>query len=145
MATGYFYLDETKIINHDEYYTVIKSVSSNMRLADDRAKGYANHIGKKLAGGYFVGSSKPYNFKTHYKVIEIPKGFSYSKKKGMDELDMIMSYESGELSDKDTLILFSNLIKSGRAWQLQGSYGRVAKSLIDNGYISKSGKILKKV
>ncbi len=55
----------------------------------------------------------------------------------------IMEYESGELSGEDALVLFAYLIRTGFAWQLQGSiYGRPAKSLIEQGIISPQGKIL---
>jgi len=53
----------------------------------------------------------------------------------------IIEFENGSLSEKDTLKLFSKLIKSGQAWQLQGSYGRLAKNLIDNKLINEKGKI----
>ena len=56
-------------------------------------------------------------------------------------IDYIMDYEMGNLSDLDTLKLFSELIKNGMAWTLQGHYGRTAKSLIDNNYIDKDGTI----
>lgn len=62
-----------------------------------------------------------------------------------DEVSYIMAFESGELRGNKVLDLFSSLIKSGRAWSLQGSYGRMAKSLIERGYISDKGKILKTV
>jgi len=39
------------------------------------------------------------------------------------------------------LNLFSKLIKSGRAWTLQGHYGRTAKQIIELNLISKDGKI----
>lgn len=55
--------------------------------------------------------------------------------------DLIISYESGELSDKDTLELFSQLVKSGQAWTLQGHYGRTAQALIDSDWIDAQGKI----
>lgn len=61
------------------------------------------------------------------------------------ELDYIIAYEQGELRGQKVLELFSHLIKTGRAWSLQGSYGRMAGRLIDEGYISKQGKILKAV
>jgi len=57
-------------------------------------------------------------------------------------VDYIMSYEDGSLDTEGTLQLFSHLIKTGQAWQLQGSmYGRPAQSLIDRGIISRKGVI----
>jgi len=61
----------------------------------------------------------------------------------MNIVDKLMAWESGDLEFPETLELFSELIKEGMVWQLQGSYGRVASVLIDNGYISKNGEILK--
>lgn len=60
----------------------------------------------------------------------------------MDLLGKIIAHESGELDDNDTLELFSELIKTGQAWTLQGHYGRTATALIDSGYLSKTGDIL---
>jgi hypothetical protein len=60
-------------------------------------------------------------------------------------VDYIIAYESGELAAEKTLKLFAALIKSGQAWSLQGCYGRTAQGLIDGGYISKEGNILKEV
>lgn len=59
------------------------------------------------------------------------------------KIDMIIAYESGELKAKDTMTLFAELVRTGQAWSLQGHYGRVASQLIEQGYISKKGKILK--
>ena len=58
-----------------------------------------------------------------------------------DVVDNIIEYESGQLSDKDTLKLFANLIKSGQAWSLQGHYGRTARVLIDDNWIDNKGNI----
>ena len=52
----------------------------------------------------------------------------------MDQVDKIIAFESGELDEEDILELFQELIDSGLAWQLQGSYGRIAQNLIDAGY-----------
>ena len=55
----------------------------------------------------------------------------------MDQVDMIMAYENGELEIDETIALFQELLDSGLVWQLQGSYGRVAHHLLLNGYISR--------
>ena len=52
----------------------------------------------------------------------------------MDQVDKIMAFESGELDDEAIIELFQELIDSGLVWQLQGSYGRMARSLIEDGY-----------
>jgi len=49
----------------------------------------------------------------------------------------IIDYENGEIEDEKFLELFQYLVNTGLAWQLQGSYGRTAISLIDEGLISK--------
>lgn len=67
-------------------------------------------------------------------------------KQKYDVVGGIIAYESGEMeSGQDVLELFAELIRSGQAWSLQGHYGRSAEQLIDRGYISKEGKILKEI
>jgi len=51
-----------------------------------------------------------------------------------DQLGAIMAWEDGELDDESTIELFQHLIDSGLVWQLQGSYGRTAHNLIEQGY-----------
>lgn len=53
-----------------------------------------------------------------------------------DVVSKIIKYEVGELTEEEELDLFKNLVKTGLAWTLQGHYGRRAKMLIDEGYIS---------
>lgn len=52
-------------------------------------------------------------------------------------VDSIIRFESGELQESEIIDLFQGLIDSGMAWQLQGTYGRTAKTLIDLGYCSE--------
>ena len=59
----------------------------------------------------------------------------------MNITDKIIDFECGLLDDTGVLELFAELISSGKAWKLQGSYGRTASSLIDAGYIDTDGNI----
>ena len=59
----------------------------------------------------------------------------------MDLTDKIIDFECGLLDDTGVLELFAELISSGTAWKLQGSYGRTALALIDAGYIDTDGNI----
>jgi hypothetical protein len=51
----------------------------------------------------------------------------------MDTLQFIMDYEDGSLSEEQVIEGFQDLINTGIVWELQGSYGRMAKSLIEQG------------
>lgn len=59
-----------------------------------------------------------------------------------DTLDFIMAFEGGECTAREIVEGFSELVRSGLAWTLQGTYGRGARSLIDQGYLSPDGTIL---
>lgn len=61
----------------------------------------------------------------------------------MKYLNKLMDYEDGSLSDNETVELFSELIKSGTIYSLQGSYGRQAERLIIAKYLDERGNILK--
>ncbi|MCD2462436.1 hypothetical protein MBT42_02545 [Streptomyces sp. MBT42] len=54
----------------------------------------------------------------------------------------IMSYEADELEIDEIVDLFATLIRSGMAWTLQGSYGRTAQALINEGIVSPGGDVL---
>ena len=60
---------------------------------------------------------------------------SIPEDKPFDSLAFIMDYESGDLSEAELIDGFQHLLDSGLAWSLQGSYGRMARALIDAGYI----------
>ena len=56
-------------------------------------------------------------------------------------VDNIIAYEQGELNDQEVVCLFADLVKSGMAWSLQGSYGRTANALIKEGWIDREGNV----
>ena len=56
-------------------------------------------------------------------------------------IDNIIAYEQGELSDQEVVCLFADLVRSGMAWSLQGSYGRTANALIKEGWFDREGNL----
>lgn len=56
-----------------------------------------------------------------------------------DVVGAIMDFETGEQSARDTLELFSHLIKTGTIAGLQGSYHRAAAEMIDGGFLTPEG------
>ena len=56
-------------------------------------------------------------------------------------IDQIRDYENGKLNADGEIRLFAELIRTGMAWKLQGSYGRNAAALIRAGYIDERGNI----
>lgn len=56
-----------------------------------------------------------------------------SQAEPFDTVSWIMDFESGQLSDEQVIEGFQKLIDDGTVWQLQGSYGRMARVLIDQG------------
>ena len=57
----------------------------------------------------------------------------------VDRVDLIMQFESGELSEEGIIELFQDLVDSGMAWTLQGHYGRTATALIEAGLVKAKG------
>lgn len=45
----------------------------------------------------------------------------------------IIDYENGEMNEEQMISFFQELIDSGVAWRLQGSYVRAAEDLIEQG------------
>ena len=48
----------------------------------------------------------------------------------------IIDYENGDMCEGEVVDLFQDLVDTGLAWALQGSYGRMAQELIETGYIT---------
>ena len=51
----------------------------------------------------------------------------------MPDVQDIIDYENGDMDWDRIINMFQKLIDSGEAWTLQGSYGRMAQRLIDDG------------
>ena len=56
----------------------------------------------------------------------------------MSILNQVIAYEQGELDEEGIIDLFQELITSGMAWKMQGSYGRTASALINAGYCAEA-------
>lgn len=60
--------------------------------------------------------------------------------KPFDTVGAIMRYEGGEMEEEETIEFFQHLVNTGLAWQLQGSYGRMASRLIEAGLVQPKAK-----
>lgn len=121
MKTAYFYLDTHSIIDGQEHYIVVKSSATTLYLADEKVIQWAKARGLRLAGGYFVASCKPYNFKTNYTVRYLPKYFK-AKAHKEDFVDRLMAHEDGRMNKKQVATFFKELKTTGIGQNLQGHY-----------------------
>lgn len=55
--------------------------------------------------------------------------------RGSKLFDQILRFESGTLGDEELVPMFQALVDTGLAWQLQGSYGRMAHDMLEAGFI----------
>lgn len=62
--------------------------------------------------------------------------------KPYDVTGAIIAFEMCDLDDQGCLELFAYLVKTGMAWELQGSYGRLARYLIEREFITPDGEII---
>jgi hypothetical protein len=53
----------------------------------------------------------------------------------MNLVDKIIDYENGNLTHIEVLSLFQELVNTGMAWELDGSFGRTAMDLLKSGLI----------
>jgi len=51
----------------------------------------------------------------------------------MNDYEFMMLWECGEPTEEEVIEGFQKLIDNGKAWQLQGMYGRTASELIKLG------------
>lgn len=52
-------------------------------------------------------------------------------------VNKIMEFEQGTLDESGVIALFQDLVDTGMAWSLQGSYGRAATALIEAGMVTQ--------
>lgn len=58
-----------------------------------------------------------------------------------DVVGKIMEYEDGDQGARETLELFSHLIKTGTIAGLQGSYQRTASEMVEGGWLTPEGDV----
>lgn len=64
--------------------------------------------------------------------------------KPFDAVGFIMDVEGGTLESAAQYVDgMAEMIRSGTAWHLQGSWQRAAASMIERGYISQDGTVLR--
>jgi len=56
--------------------------------------------------------------------------------KHRDIVGDIIRFKQGEMSEEEIIQFFQQLVDSRLAWQLQGSYGRMAERLITAGLVT---------
>lgn len=59
-----------------------------------------------------------------------------------DVVSKIIAYEGGEMDQDETVQFFSEIIKAGLLFTLQGHYARMASQLVRAGLIDPLGNIL---
>lgn len=53
------------------------------------------------------------------------------------DVTKLIAFETGSLSDEETVELFQTLVDRNIAWSLQGMYGRIADQLIEAGLVTR--------
>ncbi len=143
MKRHYFYTNYEGFIKSSQgfktkQHEVIKVKNDNITNAEDKARAYAKQLGKSLAGGY-TSYGEYIEHNEQYIILNCPNDIKPLERE-LDVVDLIMAMEGGGLSDEDTIKLFQKLINDGSVWSLQGSYGRMAKRLIKQGYCHNANK-----
>lgn len=65
-----------------------------------------------------------------------------TKAKPWNELDFIIEFEGGDLSEDEVIEGFQHLVDNGHAWMLQGMYGRTAADMIRAGVVKDTHNVL---
>jgi len=86
--------------------------------------------GGHMLASMSVGLCVEYVFTNTTRVTKGPLGGN------MVDVDKIIQYEDGQLDDDEIIEMFQDLVDSGQVWTLQGSYGRMARDMIELGLVS---------
>lgn len=140
-------LEETDYPQKKETLASLQSLAKGTPIKVEKANDYTDNVKITSPEGdvyYHQLGSNVASVNATEQIKAMKKVLKRKQEKAKAPLvDRIIAYEQGELSPKATIELFSELIKNGQAWSLQGHYGRTAMNLINNGYLDKKGKILK--
>jgi len=99
-----------------------------------KPKGWTKHPHEHRMARYGIETrSKPYVFRADGVQHKIHHG-------NRDE--WLIAHEVGELDDQQTLILFSYLLQTDQAFELEGDYHKIAAKLVKEGYLDSDGNIL---
>lgn len=138
---------EGKTIKEFDNYQDAKAFAQSFKLGDksDGLEVNSVFIEDRLTGEVyhhtfdFDSEDIGFTIKTEKdKGVPSTTSFNLGKKLDSNErFNLMMAWEGGEISDKDTVRLFQNLVDTGMAWSLQGMYGRQAQAMIDAGLIKR--------
>lgn len=68
-------------------------------------------------------------------IYDLAAGAEIKVERPFDAVAFISAFEGDELTEEQVTEGFQHLVDSGLAWQLQGSYGRLAQQMIDAGLV----------
>ena len=78
------------------------------------------------------------------KTKEYKPSEEFANAMSLSNMKVLFDYEEGKLDPIQSLLLFSELLKSGLVWQLEEHFQRTARDLIQGGYLEFDGTPTKK-
>ena len=78
------------------------------------------------------------------KTKEYKPSEEFANAMSLNNMKVLFDYEEGKLDTIQSLLLFSELLKSGLVWQLEEHFQRTARDLIQGGYLNFDGTPTKK-
>ena len=78
------------------------------------------------------------------KTKEYKPSEEFANAMSLSNMQVLFDYEEGKLDPIQSLLLFSELLKSGLVWQLEEDFQSTARDLIKGGYLNFDGTPTKK-